>query len=92
MYLAGLEDGLFPSYMSIISEDMEDIEEERRLAYVGITRAMDELMLTCAKKRMVRGETQYNAVSRFVRVLIGDKLAHKLLHILDPIVRILLIG
>ena len=67
VYLAGLEDGLFPSYMSIISEDMEDIEEERRLAYVGITRAMDELMLTCAKKRMVRGETQYNAVSRFVR-------------------------
>lgn len=67
VYLAGLEDGLFPSYMSIISEDMEDIEEERRLAYVGITRAMQELMLTCAKKRMVRGETQYNAVSRFVR-------------------------
>lgn len=67
VYLAGLEDGLFPSYMSIISEDMEDIEEERRLAYVGITRAMQELTLTCAKARMVRGETQYNAVSRFVR-------------------------
>jgi len=67
VYLAGLEDGLFPSYMSIISEDMEDIEEERRLAYVGITRAMQELMLTCAKRRMVRGEVQYNAVSRFVR-------------------------
>ena len=67
VYLAGLEDGLFPSYMSIISEDMEDIEEERRLAYVGITRAMEELVLTCAKRRMVRGETQYNAVSRFVR-------------------------
>lgn len=67
VYLAGLEDGLFPSYMSIISEDMEDIEEERRLAYVGITRAMQELTLTCARARMVRGETQYNAVSRFVR-------------------------
>ena len=67
VYLAGLEDGLFPSYMSIISEDMEDIEEERRLAYVGITRAMEELVLTCAKRRMVCGETQYNAVSRFVR-------------------------
>ncbi len=67
VYLAGLEDGLFPSYMSIISDDMEDIEEERRLAYVGITRAMQELMLTCARQRMVRGETQYNAVSRFVR-------------------------
>ena len=67
VYLTGLEDGLFPGYMSIISEDLEDIEEERRLAYVGITRAMRELMLTCAKKRMVRGETQYNAVSRFVK-------------------------
>ena len=67
VYLSGMEDGLFPSYMSIISEDMDDIEEERRLAYVGITRAMRELMLTCAKQRMVRGETQYNAVSRFVR-------------------------
>lgn len=67
VYLAGLEDGLFPSYMSIVSEDREDIEEERRLAYVGITRAMRELVLTCARQRMVRGETQYNAVSRFVR-------------------------
>lgn len=67
VYLSGLEDGLFPSYMSIISEDQDDIEEERRLAYVGITRAMRELMLTCAKQRMVRGETQYNAVSRFVK-------------------------
>lgn len=67
VYLTGLEDGLFPSYMSIVSEDRDDLEEERRLAYVGITRAMRELMLTCARQRMVRGETQYNAVSRFVR-------------------------
>lgn len=67
VYLAGLEDGLFPGYMSIVSEEAEDLEEERRLAYVGITRAMRELTLTCAKQRMVRGETQYNAVSRFVR-------------------------
>lgn len=67
VYLAGLEDGLFPGYMSIVSEDAEDLEEERRLAYVGITRAMRELTLTCAKQRMVRGETQYNGVSRFVR-------------------------
>ena len=67
VYLAGLEDGLFPSYMNIISEDPDDLEEERRLAYVGITRAMQELTLTCARQRMVRGETQYNAVSRFVR-------------------------
>lgn len=67
VYLAGLEDGLFPSYMSIVSEDVEDLEEERRIAYVGITRAMEELTLTCARQRMVRGETQYNGVSRFVR-------------------------
>ncbi len=67
VYLAGMEDGLFPSYMTIVSDNREDIEEERRLAYVGITRAKEELTLTCAKSRMVRGETQYNAISRFVR-------------------------
>ncbi len=67
VYLAGMEDGLFPSYMTIISDDLSDVEEERRLAYVGITRAMDELTLTCARMRMTRGETQYNPVSRFVR-------------------------
>lgn len=67
VYLSGLEDGLFPSYMSITSDDSTDVEEERRLAYVGITRAMEDLTLTYAKVRMVRGENQYNAVSRFVR-------------------------
>lgn len=67
VYLTGMEDGLFPSYMTIVSDDPKDLEEERRLAYVGITRAKDTLTLTCAKTRMVRGETQYNAVSRFVR-------------------------
>ncbi|MCI9227774.1 MAG: DNA helicase PcrA [Dorea sp.] len=67
VYLAGLEDGLFPSYMSITSDDLEDIEEERRLCYVGITRAEEELTLTCARRRMVRGETQYNRMSRFLK-------------------------
>ncbi len=67
VYLAGMEDGLFPSYMNITSEDPLELEEERRLCYVGITRAMDDLTLTCARQRMVRGETQYNAVSRFVK-------------------------
>lgn len=66
VYLAGMEDGIFPSYMSISSDNIEDIEEERRLAYVGITRAKDDLTITCAKQRMIRGETQYNPVSRFV--------------------------
>lgn len=68
VYLAGMEDGLFPSYMSITSDNaIEDIEEERRLAYVGITRAMQSLMITCARQRMVRGQLQYNRISRFVR-------------------------
>lgn len=67
VYLAGLEEGLFPGYQAANSPDKSDLEEERRLAYVGITRAMDELILTCARTRMIRGETQYNAVSRFVQ-------------------------
>lgn len=67
VYLAGLEDGIFPSYMAINSGDLSELEEERRLAYVGITRAKEDLTITYAKKRMIRGETQYNAVSRFVR-------------------------
>ncbi|MCM1570206.1 MAG: DNA helicase PcrA [Roseburia sp.] len=67
VYLTGMEDGLFPSYMTIVSDDKAELEEERRLAYVGITRAKEELTLTCAKIRTVRGENQYNAVSRFVR-------------------------
>ena len=68
VFLPGMEDGLFPSYMSITSDDSsEQLEEERRLAYVGITRAMKELTITCAKQRMIRGETQYNKVSRFVK-------------------------
>ena len=67
VYLAGMEDGIFPSYMTIVDEDPTAIEEERRLAYVGITRAMKELTLTSARMRMIRGETQYNPVSRFVR-------------------------
>lgn len=67
VYLAGLEDGIFPSYMTITSDDPEEVEEERRLCYVGITRAEKELTLTCAKRRMIRGETQYNKMSRFLK-------------------------
>lgn len=67
VYLTGLEDGLFPSYMSIDSDDPTEIEEERRLCYVGITRARENLTLTCARRRMVRGETRYNQMSRFLR-------------------------
>ena len=74
VYLAGMEDGLFPSYMTIMSDDHSDIEEERRLAYVGITRAMNDLTITYARMRMTRGETQYNPLSRFVREIPEDLL------------------
>ena len=67
VYLAGMEDGLFPSYMTITSDDPEEVEEERRLCYVGITRAEKELTLTCARRRMICGETQYNKMSRFLK-------------------------
>jgi DNA helicase-2/ATP-dependent DNA helicase PcrA len=67
VYLCGMEEGIFPSYMSIYADNPnEEIEEERRLCYVGITRAMKQLSLTAAKQRMLRGETQYNKPSRFV--------------------------
>ena len=82
VFLAGMEDGLFPSYMTITADDPMELEEERRLCYVGITRAMKELTLTCARRRMVRGETQYNKSSRFLReipeeLLGGRKELHK---------------
>ena len=67
VYLAGMEDGIFPSYMTITEGDASELEEERRLCYVGITRAMKELTLTAAQQRMIRGETQYSKVSRFIR-------------------------
>ena len=77
VYLAGMEDGVFPGYMSITSDNEEEIEEERRLAYVGITRAKEDLTVTCAKQRMLRGETQYNPVSRFVKEIPEQLLDNK---------------
>ena len=67
VYLTGMEDGVFPSYMTITADDPAEVEEERRLCYVGITRAKENLTLTCARRRMMRGETQYNKMSRFLR-------------------------
>ena len=78
VYMAGMEDGLFPSYMTIVGDDEDELEEERRLCYVGITRAMDELTLTYAKSRMVRGEMQFNAPSRFIREMPALMLDNKL--------------
>ena len=66
VYLAGMEENVFPGYMSANSMDPDDIEEERRLAYVGITRAMEDLTLTCAGSRMLHGDRRFNPVSRFV--------------------------
>lgn len=67
VFLVGMEDGLFPSYMTITSGDMTEIEEERRLCYVGITRAKEELTITCARQRMINGETRFSKTSRFVK-------------------------
>lgn len=79
VYLVGMEDGLFPSYMSICSDNSTaEIEEERRLAYVGITRAKKQLAVTCARTRMIRGETQYNKISRFVKEIPTELLANKM--------------
>ena len=76
VYLAGMEENVFPSYMTLQTEDSdpEGIEEERRLAYVGITRAKRNLTLTAAKRRMVRGETWFNQLSRFVKEIPSEYL------------------
>lgn len=75
VFMVGMEDGMFPSYMSISSEDAADLEEERRLCYVGITRAKETLILTSARQRMVRGEIHYNRVSRFIEDIPKEVLA-----------------
>jgi DNA helicase-2/ATP-dependent DNA helicase PcrA len=64
VFMAGLEEGIFPSYRSIAEED--ELEEERRLCYVGITRAQEELYITNARCRMLFGSTAYNRESRFI--------------------------
>ena len=66
VYIAGMEDGLFPSFMAITADSPEDLEEERRLCYVGITRAQRHLTLTGAMMRMNRGATHFYKTSRFV--------------------------
>ncbi|MCI8465311.1 MAG: UvrD-helicase domain-containing protein [Lachnospiraceae bacterium] len=67
VYLTGMEDGLFPGVMSINSGEPEELEEERRLCYVGITRAKKRLVLTSARQRMVRGENHFHVPSRFIK-------------------------
>jgi DNA helicase-2/ATP-dependent DNA helicase PcrA len=70
VFLAGVEEGLFPHSMSL--EEPGRMEEERRLAYVGITRAMQKLVLTYAESRRLYGQEKFHALSRFVREIPGD--------------------
>ena len=65
VFLVGMEEGIFPGYKSI--GEPKELEEERRLCYVGITRAKENLFLTCSKKRTIFGSTSCNAVSRFLK-------------------------
>ena len=74
VYLCGMEDGLFPSMMAIASDDKDAVEEERRLCYVGITRAKKDLLLTAARQRMVNGETRYSKISRFLEEIPSELL------------------
>lgn len=66
VFLGGMEEGVFPGFGAMMSGDESEIEEERRLCYVGITRAKERLFLSAAKRRMLRGQTQYNRRSRFI--------------------------
>ncbi len=66
VFMVGMEEGVFPGFMSMMSGDDDEIEEERRLCYVGITRARERLYLSAADRRMVRGQQQYSRPSRFV--------------------------
>lgn len=75
VFLCGMEDGLFPMNAAICSDDESDLEEERRLCYVGITRAEENLVLTAARMRMVRGETMPSLISRFVREIPQELIA-----------------
>ena len=65
VFIVGMEDGIFPSFMSL--GDPDQLEEERRLAYVGITRAEEQLHLSLAQSRWIYGQQQYNTPSRFLR-------------------------
>ena len=73
VFMTGMEEDIFPSSMSLMEEDPQRaVEEERRLCYVGITRAMRELTMTWARSRMLRGETRYHERSRFLGELPAD--------------------
>ena len=72
VFLVGMEEGIFPGYKSI--GEQKELEEERRLCYVGITRAKQKLFLTCARQRTIFGSTSCNQVSRFIKEIPEDLL------------------
>lgn len=74
VYMSGMEDGLFPSGISIHADDASEIEEERRLCYVGITRAKKRLVFTAAKTRVYQGDLRYCEVSRFLEEIPSELL------------------
>ena len=74
VFLGGMEEGVFPGFGAMMSGDESEIEEERRLCYVGITRAKERLFSSAAKRRMLRGQTQYNRRSRFIDEIPGQYL------------------
>ena len=76
VYMTGLEDGLFPSYMTIVSDDPTDVEEERRLCYVGMTRAKEKLFMTYARRRLYFGQKNSATISRFVTEMPKDVITH----------------
>lgn len=72
VFIPGMEEGIFPSYRAIVSDNENELEEERRLCYVGITRAKEKLYLLCAKSRTINGSEQYNSPSRFLNEIPSD--------------------
>ncbi|HSE29367.1 MAG TPA: UvrD-helicase domain-containing protein [Candidatus Saccharimonadales bacterium] len=75
VFMVGMEESIFPSARSLYDQD--DLEEERRLCYVGMTRAREELVLTCASSRMIYGSTQHNPPSRFLADIDGKAETHQ---------------
>ena len=82
VYLPGLEEGLFPSFQSI--GEQAELEEERRLCYVAITRARKKLCTTYVKNRLMYGQTQYNQPSRFLKELPDDRCTREELYRREP--------
>lgn len=72
VFLVGMEEGIFPGYKSI--GEPKELEEERRLCYVGITRAKEKLFMTCSKQRTIFGSTSFNSISRFIKEIPANML------------------